>query len=226
MSYLSRTLFTIAAAFICYVPVNAQETVGKDGSNAEFQSKETRDFIQRLDARSEATRDADLAGKGDESALSRLRKAAEQGDGYAEFHLGLLYMDGKGVPQNAEQGIVWLRKSGEQGYAVAQDRLSSLYEKGKGVPKDLPEAAEWARRAAEQGDTAGAATLAMDYYKGKGVPKDDVQAIKWFTILNALAQVSDSEGILENLNRRAEPRQVAEGQALAREWLATYRGKR
>jgi len=43
------------------------------------------------------------------------RKAAEQGDAYAQRILGKLYCNGNGVPQDYVQAAFWYRKSGRSG---------------------------------------------------------------------------------------------------------------
>ena len=35
------------------------------------------------------------------------RKAAEQGDAVAQYNLGIMYSDGRGVPQNYSEAYVW-----------------------------------------------------------------------------------------------------------------------
>lgn len=40
--------------------------------------------------------------------MSEYRKAAEQGDALAQFHLGQMYESGKGIPQNYVLAYAWL----------------------------------------------------------------------------------------------------------------------
>ncbi len=42
-------------------------------------------------------------------------KSAEQGDAEAQYHLGVMYKNGRGVPQDHEKAIKWFTKSAEQG---------------------------------------------------------------------------------------------------------------
>ena len=48
-------------------------------------------------------------------AANRYRQAAEQGDAEAQYQLHWCYLNGKGVPQNDVEAIIWLRKAAEQG---------------------------------------------------------------------------------------------------------------
>ena len=63
-------------------------------------------------------------------ALVWSRKAAAQGDAFAQFHLGFMYADGKGVPQDDAQALVWFRKAAEQGNAW-RSFLGMMYKEAK-----------------------------------------------------------------------------------------------
>ena len=43
---------------------------------------------------------------------------ADQGDAQAQFNLGLMYANGRGVPQDAAQALTWFRKAAAQGHAT------------------------------------------------------------------------------------------------------------
>ena len=62
---------------------------------------------------------------------------AEQGDGDAQFSLGLKYASGQGVPQNDVTAIKWFRLAAERGHADAQYNLGVMYHNGDGVPPKL-----------------------------------------------------------------------------------------
>jgi len=62
-------------------------------------------------------------------------KAAEQGNAYAQYNLGLLYEKGTGVEQDYRQAAQWFRKAMEQGGYYASHHLGALYERGQGVPR-------------------------------------------------------------------------------------------
>lgn len=58
-------------------------------------------------------------------------KAAEQGNAVAQFGLGFIYANGKGVPQNYTQAVYWYQKAAEQGLASAQVNLGLCMTMGK-----------------------------------------------------------------------------------------------
>jgi len=91
------------------------------------------------------------AGSGDAEAVRWFRLAAEQGYADAQYDLGLMYTEGRGVVEDDAEGVVWLRKAGDQGHAEAQFQLGKMFELGEGVTRDLDEATRWYRLAGEQG---------------------------------------------------------------------------
>ena len=68
---------------------------------------------------------------------------ADQGLAGAQFNLGFMYANGRGVPQDYEQALFWYRKAADQGYAYAQDEVGSMYAKGQGVPQNDEQADIW-----------------------------------------------------------------------------------
>jgi S1-C subfamily serine protease len=85
-------------------------------------------------------------------AADQYRKAAEQGDDRAQCNLGLMYLNGQGVPQDYAEAAKWYRKAAEQGQVNSQYNLGVQYSKGQGVPQNDVEAYIWLSLAAAQGD--------------------------------------------------------------------------
>ena len=115
------------------------------------------------------------------TAVRQWRPLAEQGYGDAQYNLGNLYRDGRGVPQDYAEAVKWYSKAAEQGNAEAQYNLGLMYRKGRGVPWDDAEALQWYRKAAEQGYAKAQHNLGVMYRKGRGVPQDDAEAVKWYS---------------------------------------------
>jgi TPR repeat protein len=91
--------------------------------------------------------------KGDyAAALKEWRPLAEQGGAAAEFNLGLMYLEGQGLPQDYALAAAWFNKSAEQDYAKAQYNLGALYGAGKGVRRDYVQAYKWLNLCAAKGD--------------------------------------------------------------------------
>ena len=98
----------------------------------------------------------DAYNRGDyATALREFTPLAEQGDADAQFNLGWMYYEGRGVPQDYETAVKWWTLAAEQGDPHAQFNLGVMYRNGEGVPQDDRTAVKWYTLAAEQG-VAGA----------------------------------------------------------------------
>jgi uncharacterized protein len=104
--------------------------------------------------------------------LQRLQTQAAQGDAQAQTNLGLLYAEGRGVPQDYMMARQWWEKAAAQGFASAQYNLGLLYADGQGVPQDYMMARQWWEKAAAQGFARAQTSLGMLYHNGLGVPRD------------------------------------------------------
>src|SRR2546422_164164 len=79
-----------------------------------------------------------------------LHKQAAQGNAWAQHNLGVLYDNGRGVPQDYVKARGWYEKAAAQGNAWAQHNLGVLYDNGRGVPQDYVKAPIWFDFAAAQ----------------------------------------------------------------------------
>ena len=114
------------------------------------------------------------------TALQEWRPLAELGDANAQFNLGLMYAQGRGVLQDDTEAVDWYRKAEVQGLARAQSNLGFMYANGRGVLQDDAEAVRWYRKAAEQGYAAAQYNLGIKYAHGMGVLQDDAEAVGWY----------------------------------------------
>ena len=158
------------------------------------------------------------------TALRLWRPLAEQGKALAQVNLGVMYTEGRGVPQDDAEAIKWYRLAAAQGDAFAQFNLGIMYANGRGVPQDDAEAVKWFRLAAEQGNASAQYNLGVMYGKGRGVPQDYVQAHMWFNLAASLLTATEAEKRDHAVRNRdiatskMTPEQIAEAQKLAREW--------
>jgi len=84
-------------------------------------------------------------------SASDLQPLAVQGDLDAQFQLGTLFYQGKGVQQDYTQAFLWYRRAGQQGNSDAQYSLGNMYLMGEGIKQDDYQARQWYEKAAEQG---------------------------------------------------------------------------
>ena len=91
--------------------------------------------------------------KGDyATAAKEWRPLAQEGSPEAQFNLGLLYIDGQGVPQDYGEALNWFKRSADQDYVKAQLNLGALYSSGKGIKRDYVQAYKWFNICAGKGD--------------------------------------------------------------------------
>ena len=185
----------------------------------------------------------DAYGRGDyKTAYEIWLPLAKQGDRDAQYHLGVMYGNGQGVPQDKKKAVKWLLKSAEQKNVGAQSLIRASYQKwhkqaaeqgdsyaqrflgtsfylGLGVTRDYAEAAKWYKKAAEQGDSGAQNILGAMYERGKGIPKDYIEAYKWFSISGESGNGYGHVYREKIGKRKMTPDQIAEAQGLAKEWV-------
>lgn len=156
--------------------------------------------------------------KGDyAAALKEFLPLARQGNSVAQFNLGFMYHEGKGVPQDSKEALKWYRLAADRGDPAAQFNLGVMYDKGDGVPKDYKEAIQWYRLAADQGTPSAQLNLGFMYDKGIGVPQNYVQAYMWYSLAGASGSAKGPNN-RDLIAPKMTPAQIAEAQRLAREW--------
>ena len=84
------------------------------------------------------------------TAIREWRPLAKQGVADAQYNLGVMYVEGLGVPQNYAKAVGWWRKAAEQGHATAQYNLGVAYHNGEGVPQNYAQAHMWHNLAASR----------------------------------------------------------------------------
>jgi TPR repeat protein len=110
-------------------------------------------------------------------AVEWYRRSAKQGHAGGEYHLGLCYLEGKGVAQDEERGLELIRQSADQNHAYALFQLARLYAEGVGVPRGEQERpVKLLARAATLEHPQALAALAARYRQGQGVGRDLVRA--------------------------------------------------
>ena len=113
-------------------------------------------------------------------AYPLILKAAELNHPEAQYDLGCMCYEGRGVSQDYSETLRWFRKSAEQGFADAQFCLGLMYDNGEGVPQDYFEAVKWYREAAWNNHIDAQCKLGWMYDNGRGVSRDYSEALKWF----------------------------------------------
>jgi hypothetical protein len=157
-----------------------------------------------------------------ETAFRELMPLAVAGNPTAQFGLGVIYLEGYGVPQDHAEAVRWFRLAANQGVPNTQYALGVMYQEGKGVLQDHSEAARWYRLAADQGNADAQLLLGLVYVRGQGVPQDFVLAYMWINLgMAELPAGTDRASWVESraiLARKMTPAQLARAQEMARNW--------
>ncbi len=158
-------------------------------------------------------------------AVQVWRALAEQGDPVAQYRLGAMYAEGKGVVQDDATALTWFQRSANQGNADAQYNVGASYAEGAGVGRDEVEAAKWFRRAAEQGMAFAQINLGLLYAAGHGVPQNNIEAMKWLGLaviaLPPGGPRSDAARAMQDVAEKMAPEESRQARERIRAWKAT-----
>jgi TPR repeat protein len=113
----------------------------------------------------------------DGEAAKWLGKAAEQGEPQAQFGLGVMYANGRGVPQDYAQAVKWFHAAVDRGNLAPCFYLGLFYENGLGVAKNDAEAVKWYTKAAAAGQTGLQFDLAVGVGKGQHAADGESEVI-------------------------------------------------
>jgi len=106
------------------------------------------------------------------NALAELQPLADGNDPEAQYQLGMLYRQGRGVRADAKTAVDWFRRAADQGNRDAQYALGQMHLAGEGVFKDDVWAITWFRKAAQQGHEQARRDLNAIYVENGLEPPD------------------------------------------------------
>jgi hypothetical protein len=123
--------------------------------------------------------DASLIETGDFATAVRIVwPLAAQGNAKAQVSLGLMYLEGWGVPQDYEKAFKWFHRAADRG--DGQTWLGGMYENGTGVPQDYVRAYLWYNLAAHNSE-ATIAEYKLDFIARSMSPAQLAEAQKLAT---------------------------------------------
>jgi len=154
-------------------------------------------------------------------ALAQWQPLAVQGNPVAQNNLGVMYLDGKGVPQNMSEAVRYLSLAAAAGSSLGQNNLGGLYREGKGVPRDYVLAARWFTASAGQGNAAAMYNLGLMYEMGQGMKAEPFHAYMWYALAAETNTVPNAAAHREALWGRM----TAAAQKQARELTAACKSK-
>ena len=120
-----------------------------------------------------------------DAALEEWQPLADEGDAKAQYFLGNMHFNGRGVPPDLAEAARLYRLAAQQEHVEARRNLGLMYRNGWGVPPDHTEAARWMRLAAEQGDPDAQYDLGFMILHGQGVSRNREEARRWYRLAAA-----------------------------------------
>jgi hypothetical protein len=115
-----------------------------------------------------------------------LSKASQAGDPSAHYYLGIMYLNGQGVPVNYQEAARLFALGAQKNHAGAQIALGVLLIEGVGVPQNFKRAATLLTLSAKQNNQDAA--ILGDYKYGVGVRENKVIA---YALWNYVAAKGD-----------------------------------
>jgi TPR repeat protein len=125
-------------------------------------------------------------------ALKWFQKAADQGNGMAQYYIGEMYELGLGVKEDRAQAVHWYSIAANSGERWAVTAIKDLndpehqvvvgysFYKGHFRTHNFEKAFNCFQRAASQGNADAQGYLGEMYEKGEGVTKDKKMAVDWY----------------------------------------------
>jgi TPR repeat protein len=98
---------------------------------------------------------------------------------HAQIVLGVLHLQGRGVPKDASQAAQWFRRGADNGDLASEVEYAILLFNGNGVTKDERSAARYFLHAASRGNAIAQNRVARLYAVGRGVAKNPIEAAAW-----------------------------------------------
>ena len=90
-----------------------------------------------------------------DAAAREFFQLSEKGDMAGQYHMGLLYEEGQGVPKQFEDAVRCYTKAAKQGYVDAYFALGEIYLRQPGGKKDRVQAHYWLGLAKKHGHPRG-----------------------------------------------------------------------
>lgn len=138
------------------------------------------------------------------AALPLFERSEQGGDMKAPRYIGLMYLNGLGVPKDADKAAAAFQEAAAKGDITGQYWLGYLYEHGLGVAQNWAEALKWYRISAERGDIIAApamTALGRLYETGQGVAADRTTALDWYQKAADVGE-KDAQAALQRLTSK------------------------
>ncbi len=131
----------------------------------------------------------------------------------AQYTLGMMYLQGRGVPENKTLALFWLKKSASQNYYLALHRLGRVYLSDEVIETNSEAAVKYLTMAAQKGYSPSQYLLGILYQTGDmDVDEDQKMALRWLNLAAGQGHKM-AKLVLSGLSSETEERLPSDAQA-------------
>ena len=140
-----------------------------------------------------------------EEAFRYVTMASEAGWTDADYLLGQMYRDGKGVERSVEKAEALFVKAAEAGHQRAMTLLTDMYGEGKYVQRDPEKAFRFCMMAAQSGNLKSQYMVANMLAEGLGTERDPEAAKQWYARYASSSLNEFRRTAMDSLRSRGDP---------------------
>lgn len=113
-------------------------------------------------------------------AFKYFEKSAELGNPVGQSGMGVMYLEGRGVPKNTMQALKYFQLAADQGWVDGQLQLGNIYFGGIGLKRDYKMAHKYFSLASQSGHVLAYYNLGKMYAGGMGIMPSCPTAVELF----------------------------------------------
>ena len=148
------------------------------------------------------------------TSVIQLKRSSDEGNSYASYILGLLYLSEEGVVKDFKQATKYFQRSSEQGNSEGFNAIGLCYANGYSVEKDYLKATSFYQKSSELGSSNALNNLGWLYQEGLGVEQNYSKAAELYQKSSELENSSalynlgwlyeEGLGVEQNYSKAAE----------------------
>ncbi|TCZ57173.1 tetratricopeptide repeat protein [Roseicella aquatilis] len=137
-------------------------------------------------------------------AVQLYAAAAGGGVAQAAHNLGVMALEGRGLPRDPAEAFRWFTQAAENGVPESQYNLALMYFRGEGTPRQPYEAIRWMRRAGENGVLPAQLALGRLTMTGLEEQGQDMQEAQSWLSMAAARGDAEAKRLLPGVTRAAQ----------------------
>ncbi len=150
-----------------------------------------------------------------QNAIKLYKEVSKSGDEEADFKLGLIYYNGKGINKDLNISLSYFNKAAQYGHKKAKYNIATIYGQRTFLDHNYTKAFKLYKELAVQGYPQAQNKVGVYLTHGLGVDKDYKLAVRWFeeayfknnykpASCNLALMYASGKGVFPNLGRARE----------------------